>query len=122
MAHDLSLNTIISVLATGCKSALLLVTAEAISQLKWLWFHITSKSKSYTQLIGIQKFDAASRGRLDSLLIITHYRAMSFVSLGAVIVILLMAFDPFMQQILTYPLGSIQHPLLSPVHRNFINS
>ena len=36
MAQDLSLNTIVSVLATGCKSALVLVITEAISQLKWL--------------------------------------------------------------------------------------
>ena len=36
MAQDLSLNTIVSVLATGCKSTLVLVITKAITQLKWL--------------------------------------------------------------------------------------
>jgi hypothetical protein len=36
--YNISLNTIVSILATGCKSSLVFVVGEGISQLKWLWF------------------------------------------------------------------------------------
>ncbi|OQE23250.1 hypothetical protein PENSTE_c009G08821 [Penicillium steckii] len=102
LVHGLSLNTIISALATGCKSSLVLVIGEAISQLKWLWY----QDPNQRQLVGMQRFDAASRGPLGSLMIIVHHRARSLVSLGAAIIVLLLAFDPFMQQILSYSIRS----------------
>lgn len=46
---------------------------------------------------------AASRGPLGSLMIIFHHRAQSFVSLGALVLVFLIAFDPFIQQVLKYP-------------------
>lgn len=36
--YKISLNTIISVLATACKSSLVFVVGAGLSQLKWLWF------------------------------------------------------------------------------------
>lgn len=100
MINGLSLNTIISVLATACKSALILVIAEAISQLKGLHFRRPVQSAGKAQLVGIQRFDAASRGPLGSLMIIFHHCAGSLASLGAGVIVLLLAFDPFMQQVL----------------------
>ncbi|KAJ6127651.1 hypothetical protein N7523_003263 [Penicillium sp. IBT 18751x] len=105
MAHGLTLNTIVSVLATGCKSALVLVISESISQLKWPWFQTPRQSQN--QLVTIQRFDAASRGPLGSLMIIIHHRAQSLVSFGAAIIIFLLTFDPFMQQLLTYPVRPV---------------
>lgn len=99
MAYKLSLNAIISILATGCKSSLALVIGEAICQLKWLHF----KSENKSSLSGMQMFDAASRGLLGSLGILIHQRAKSLVCLGAAVVVLLLAFDPFMQQVISYP-------------------
>lgn len=98
LAYDLSLNAIISILATGCKSSLVLVIGEAICQLKWLNF----KSAHKSQLSGMQVFDAASRGPLGSLGILIHQRAQSLVCLGAAVIVLLLAFDPFMQQVISY--------------------
>lgn len=103
LAYNLSLNAIISILATGCKSSLVLVIGEAICQLKWLSFKRTRQS----QLFGMQVFDAASRGPLGSLGIIVHHRAQSLVCLGAAVIVLLLAFDPFMQQVISYPVRSI---------------
>lgn len=105
MANGLTLNTVVSVLATGSKSALVLVISESISQSKWLWFQNPRQSQS--QLVAIQKIDAASRGPLGSLMMIIYHRAQSFVSFGAGIIVLLLAFDPFMQQLLTYPMRPI---------------
>lgn len=103
MAYNLSLNAIISILATGCKSSLVLVIGEAMCQLKWLHFKSTSKS----QLFGMQVFDAASRGPLGSLRILIYHRAQSLVCLGAAVIVLLLALDPFMQRVLSYPVRVI---------------
>lgn len=36
--YNISLNALISVLATACKSSLVFVVGAGLSQLKWLWF------------------------------------------------------------------------------------
>lgn len=55
----------------------------------------------------MQVFDAASRGPLGSLGILIHHRAQSLVFLGAAVIVLLLAFDPFMQQVISYPVRPI---------------
>ncbi|KAL3490754.1 hypothetical protein BJX62DRAFT_237868 [Aspergillus germanicus] len=107
----LSLNTAISILATGCRSALTLVVSEAISQLKWLWV----KDGEPKQLLGMQVFDNASRGPLGALTMLFKYSGRSLVSLGAVLTILMLAFEPFVQQILSYPLQYIENSSMPAV-------
>lgn len=99
MSYDVSLNALVSVLSTACKSCLAFVVGEAIGQLKWIWFQ-DAKTR---QLLGMQAFDSASRGPLGSLVIIFSHRGRSLVSFGAAIVIVLLAFDPSFQQVLSYP-------------------
>lgn len=98
----LTLNAIISILATGSKSSLLLAVAGAISQLKWCWF--TSKSRD---LGDIQEFDDASRGPWGSLTLLFSAHFRSLASLGALITLLTLAYDPFVQQVLKYPVREI---------------
>jgi hypothetical protein len=100
----LSLNAVISILATGCRSSLILVVSEAISQLKWLWV----KDGEPKQLLGMQVFDNASRGPLGALTMLFNYSGRSLVSLGAALTVLMLAFEPFVQQILSYPLEYIE--------------
>ena len=52
-------NTIVSIIATFTKASLLLVVAEVIAQLKWLYFQARTQTVSHLQL-----FDDASRGPL----------------------------------------------------------
>ncbi|OOQ88061.1 hypothetical protein PEBR_14787 [Penicillium brasilianum] len=99
LAYSLSLNAIISVLATGCKSALFLVVGEAVCQLKWLHF----RGPRQQRLSGMQEFDNASRGPLGSINIIVSHQAKSLVCLGAAVIVILLAFEPFMQQVISYP-------------------
>ena len=89
IGHDINLNTIVSILATGSKSALVFAVGEAIGQLKWLWFQDPTKGQS--PLVSIQRFDAASRGPIGSLMILVHHRSCSLVSLGAAVIVLLLA-------------------------------
>ncbi|CAG8143054.1 unnamed protein product [Penicillium salamii] len=99
LAYKLSLNAIISVLATACKSALFLVVGEAVCQLKWLYF----QGPRQQRLSSLQEFDNASRGPLGSISIILSHRAQSLVSLGAAVIVILLVFEPFMQQVISYP-------------------
>ncbi|KAL2794812.1 hypothetical protein BJX66DRAFT_337602 [Aspergillus keveii] len=95
----LSLSAVVSILATGCRSSLILAVSEATSQRKWIWVN----SSNPQPLLSMQAFDSASRGPLGSLIILLDKSGRSIVSLGAGVTILLLAFDPFMQQILSYP-------------------
>lgn len=100
----LTLNAIISILATGSKSSLLLAVGGAIGQLKWCWF--IDKKRT---LENIQDFDDASRGPWGSfnLLFSIHFRSLA--SLGALVTLLTLAYDPFVQQVLIYPVREVQH-------------
>lgn len=66
-----TLNTVVSVLSTASKAALLYTTSELISQWKWIVFTSTRRS-----LIDFQRIDTASRGPLGSSEIIWRPRAM----------------------------------------------
>ena len=99
LSYGLTLNAIISILATASKSSLIFAVGECIGQLKWVWFHSRRR-----QLDEMQLFDSASRGPFGSLVVIFQHRGQSLVSLGALVTILALAFDPFIQQILTYPI------------------
>ncbi|CAI7628860.1 unnamed protein product [Penicillium bialowiezense] len=101
--YGITLNAIVSILATASKSALLFVVGECIGQLKWVWFY---KGSERRQLSDMQLFDSASRGPMGSLVMTFQHRGKSLVSLGAVVLVCALAIDPFMQQILAYPLRS----------------
>lgn len=99
----LTLNAIVSILAAGSKSSLLLAVAGAISQLKWNWF-TTQRRK----LEDIQEFDDASRGPGGSLTLLFTINIRSLASIGALVTILTLAYDPFVQQVLIYPVRVIE--------------
>lgn len=100
----LKLNTIISILATACKSSLIFVVSEAMGQLKWIWFW-TGKRK----LKGLQTIDEASRGPLGSVSVLFSrpQKGRALIMLGAAITILALAFEAFMQQIVSYPVRQV---------------
>jgi hypothetical protein len=56
---SLTLNTVVSIIVTGARAALLLPVAECVGQLKWIWF-----AKDYRPLSDVSTFDKASRGIL----------------------------------------------------------
>lgn len=54
-------------------------------------------------LILLSAFEDASRGPLGSISLLFRHRGQPLASLGATILILMLAFEPFVQQILSYP-------------------
>lgn len=95
--YHISINTLIAVLTTVLKATALLILAEGISQLKWEWF---TKDRRLHDLV---VFDAASRGPIGCIQLILNGRGGHLIaSLGAVVIILSLAVDPFTQQVVRY--------------------
>ncbi|OAL54792.1 hypothetical protein IQ07DRAFT_628521 [Pyrenochaeta sp. DS3sAY3a] len=91
----ISINAWVAIFAALIKSSLLLPIAEGISQLKWSWF------AGEKPLIDFARFDDASRGPWGSFLLMYHLRFRSSIAaLGCSLTILMLAVDPFSQQVL----------------------
>ncbi|KAF2792355.1 hypothetical protein K505DRAFT_210984, partial [Melanomma pulvis-pyrius CBS 109.77] len=73
--------------------ALLVPVASCIGQLKWLWFK--AKPRKTTDL---ERFDMASRGPEGSLKLLFQLPRLRLVSLGAIVTILMLSFQTFIQQ------------------------
>ena len=97
LKYGITLNAIIATLATASRSMLIFAVATALSQLKWCWYLQTRRLRD------MQMFDDASRGPWGSVTLLFSTRARPLASLGALVTILALAADPFVQLVLTYP-------------------
>jgi hypothetical protein len=104
LPSGITFNALISVLATLSKASMLVAVAACISQLKWHWFGQTRKMRDF------EIFDQASRGPWGALQLIARTRSPWLVGLGAIITVVAIGVDPFMQQIIQFAL----HPQWSP--------
>jgi hypothetical protein len=97
-------NSVLSILTTVQKAALMVPVASSISQLKW--HHFTSGRRAQ-RLEDLQLFDSASRGPWGSLLFLlqvpTHTRAIVAASF-ALLTILALGIGPSAQQLLYFPI------------------
>ncbi|RTE75738.1 hypothetical protein BHE90_009805 [Fusarium euwallaceae] len=93
----LSLNAIVSILAGTSRASLAFVISTCLSQGKWNW-----AGRFVGPLIDFDRFDAASRGAWGSIrLLRTMMRQPHWASIGAFTVIILLAYEPFIQAVLT---------------------
>ncbi|KAJ9652314.1 hypothetical protein H2198_008402 [Neophaeococcomyces mojaviensis] len=90
----LTINTVVAILATASKVALIFVVSNAIGQMKWVWFNSDQQN-----LLDVEIFDDASRGPLGSLRMLSEKTRWSLGSVGALLTLLALLFDPFVQQI-----------------------
>jgi hypothetical protein len=111
----ITLNTLLSVLSQVSNLGLMTALIGAFGQQKWLWFRKSRKS-----LNDFNSFDKASRGPWGSLLLLCSKSKVMYVlesdnpeyylltrirhlgSIGAIAMLLLQAFHPFIQQVVTY--------------------
>ena len=98
-SHTISLNTALSTLATVMKGFMMIPIGSCLSQLKWHWY---SKKKRALHDFGI--FDQASRGPWGSMMLLIRLKFWHFASIGALITVLTLASDSFVQQSVGYPL------------------
>jgi hypothetical protein len=101
-----SINVIISILSAIFKASLILPVSEGISQLKWIWF-----ASGRRPLSDLDVFDRASRGSWGSFRLLTAavwgpFRSQQggsprvLASLGAFVVLVAIATDPFSQALI----------------------
>ena len=89
---DLSINTILSGLATAMRGFTMLATAAAIGQLKWTWV-----DKKERPLQDLNIYDGASRGPAGAINLLCHLRFWHLASIGCVVTVLSLASDAFVQ-------------------------
>jgi hypothetical protein len=93
----LSINTIISILATVLKTTALFILSQGLVYMKWQWF------MEKKPLQDLSWFDAASRGPWGCLMLLITPRGLHLIaSTGAALVIISLALDPFTQQLIRY--------------------
>lgn len=90
--NGVTLNAIIAVLSVMSKATLAYTLSECLGQVKWIWF-----SSQQRPLSDIDLIDGESRGPLGCFKILKQPIACSFISMGAIIVILSVVIDPFVQ-------------------------
>ena len=103
--NELQINAIISLLAGFAKAALLVVVAAALRQEKWLWF--INKPRPLTT---VDAFEEASRGPYGSAILILSRRGSVRALLAALVTVLALGFEPFLQQVLNTVVREIAIP------------
>ncbi|KAM7212003.1 Protein of unknown function (DUF3176) domain containing protein [Rhypophila decipiens] len=94
---DLSINTLVSVYMVVMKSAILLVVADGLGQMKWSWF------RRARPLSHLEIFDEASRGPWGSLQLLWSIKLRRLgPTIAAVVTVLSSIMDPFGQQIVRF--------------------
>ncbi|MCJ1252085.1 hypothetical protein MMC30_009323 [Trapelia coarctata] len=95
---SISLNTVLSVLATIMKGTMMLPVGSCLGQLKWAWYYREKRA-----LQNFQVFDEASRGPWGSTRLLYLLRFWHIASIGCVVTLLALALDAFVQQSVDYP-------------------
>ena len=90
--NGISLNAAVALLATALKGLIAFTVYDCLGQAKWIWFSWQQRPLSDFALI-----DQSSRGPLGSAKILWRPVARSFISFGAIIVILSVSMDSFVQ-------------------------
>lgn len=103
----LTLNVFISILSAASKSSLIFSVASTMGQAKWCWFR-PERDDGRRRLQDMQTLDDASRGPLGSVQLLFTRIFVSICSIGAVITILALLYEPFLQQLVSYPVQLVQ--------------
>lgn len=93
-----TLLTLANILGKVASAALIVPTTEALGQLKWNWFHDTSKA-----MWDFEIFDKATRGPWGAAMLLYRTKGRSLAALGALLIVLLLAIDAFLQQVVDLP-------------------
>jgi hypothetical protein len=78
-------------------AALIIPTSEALGQLKWNWFYNSSNA-----MWDFEIFDKATRGPWGAAMLLYRTKGRSLAALGAVLVMLMLAIDTFLQQVVIF--------------------
>lgn len=96
-AFSLSFNTIISILGALIHTELAFAIGSCLAQEKWNWYKTRPDS-----LAGFERFEQASRGPWGSLWLVVWINVRHWAVLGALSTIALLAFEPFLQAVVSF--------------------
>lgn len=114
--YDINLNTLVALLSTLSRTALIIPVASCISQLKWI--HLIHSPRPLREL---QTFDDASRGPWGSLELIWRLHVKTkLAAWGAIITIVSLAMGPMAQQLVSYSSRPHMEPSGAVVRRTQI--
>ena len=99
LPQGITLNAIVSLLATGSKAALLTAVGASFAQYKWLQLDGMRKQRSLAEL---QALDDASRGPWGALMLALRANTSVMLIVGIVVTILSLGFEAFVQQTISY--------------------
>jgi hypothetical protein len=117
LPSGVTLNALISILSTAARAALFFVVSSSIGQLKWCCL-----VQRGTRLQDIQLMDEASRGPLGAIKVLAKWTGGPLSTLGAAITVCMIAFSPFLQQLVAYPTELAEQPSLEATAPNAVNS
>lgn len=93
----LSINTLLSIYSFVLKAAIPIAVSSCLCQLQWSWFSIERP------LIDVVRYDSAAKGFLGSVQWLwAHHISQPLTALGALITIVSIIIDPFVQQLILY--------------------
>lgn len=92
----LNINTLLSIFTTLLRVSILFPVAEAITELKWIWF------ANVHPLRDIDRYEAAGRSPWGALKLLCRRPADALTSFGAAITVVSLAIDAFSQQVLHF--------------------
>ncbi|KAK5724003.1 hypothetical protein LTR17_013752 [Elasticomyces elasticus] len=99
----ISLNTIVSLLASFATFALMVPVTAGLGQVKWLWFR---KARS---LANFEAIEGARAGPVGSVTLLLRGTGGWLACIGAIITISMLAYGPFVQQIISTPTRGVPH-------------
>ncbi|KAF0328664.1 hypothetical protein GQ607_004076 [Colletotrichum asianum] len=103
-AESLTLNGLIAILATFCRSALMVSIAACLAQSKW---NSMSGRKGDYRLEDIATFEAASRGMAGSLQVLARFKGTHIACLGGVLTIATLGIGISAQQLITVQIDNV---------------
>jgi len=95
--------TFTNMLGKVATAALIVPTTEALGQLKWSWFSTSNAIWDF------EIFDKATRGPWGAAMLLYRTKGRSLASLGAILILLLLAIDSFLQKLVNLPERWILH-------------
>lgn len=90
--NGMSLNAVVALIATILKGLVALTISDCLGQAKWIWF-----SRQRQPLSDFAIIDQGSRGPFGSIKMLRKSVARSFIGFGAVLIILSVTMDSFVQ-------------------------
>ncbi|KAK8067094.1 hypothetical protein PG997_013841 [Apiospora hydei] len=98
-------NTVVSILAAISKASLAFAVSSCVAQAKWNWYR-----RGRDHLLIFERFEEASKGPWGSVRLLGTIWVRHWSALGALIIITLLAYEPFMQTIITqYGVLDVDH-------------